>query len=621
MISAQNLSKRYADQTIFENASFKLNPRERIGLVGRNGHGKTTLFNLITGHEQYDDGTITIPKDYRIGYINQQIKLSGSTVLEECCSELSKEQKQEEWKAKKILSGLGFSDGDFNRNPIEFSGGYQIRLCLAKVLVSEPNLLLLDEPTNFLDIVSVRWLTNFLNAWRNEIIIISHDKSFMDNIITHTIGIHRCKLKKIKGSTQNYYDQIAKEEDVYERERLNDEKKRKQTEIFITRFRAKARLANLVQSRIKTLEKQKKQEKLEKIKTLSFSFNAAPLQAKYILEASNITFSYNNNHTHLFSNLDLAVERYDKICIVGKNGKGKTTLLKVLAGKLSPLNGGVRTHPQAKIAYFEQGNTAILDNNKTVEQEILSCNPNIESKRARDICGKMMFPGDYALKKINVLSGGEKSRVLLGKLLLAPSNLLLLDEPTHHLDMESCEAMIAAVTSFQGAAIIVSHDEHLLHAIANKLIVFHKGRVFFFHGTYSQFIDQIGWDDEDDAAIKDRLLKDENKSGKTEGTNRRETRKSRAEFFIKRSKTLDPYKKNIQKIEKDIEEMEHQLHYDTQSLIKASQEQNVNDISRLSKSMKHLRAHINALYKELEVINERFELEKTAFDQKDSDLS
>ena len=621
MLSVQNLNKQYANQVIFDDIGFRINAGERIGLVGRNGHGKTTLFNLITGREQYDSGTITIPKDYRIGYINQQLKFSKSNVLDECCCDVKiGGMELEEWKAKKVLSGLGFSDKDFTSDPLTLSGGYQIRLYLAKLLVSEPNLLLLDEPTNFLDIISIRWLTGFLVAWRGETMVISHDRGFIDNVSTHIVGVHRSKIRKIKGSTCNYYDQIAKEEEVYERGRLNDEKKRKQTELFITRFRAKARLANLVQSRVKTLEKQKKQSKLEDIKTLSFSFNAAPIRAKCVMDVRDLSFEYSHEHGELFSGLDFPVESNDRICIVGKNGKGKSTLLKLLAGKLEPLTGGVKWHPQAKVGYFEQGNTASLHDDNTIEDEIMYSEPDIERKAARDVCGKMMFSGDDALKKINVLSGGEKSRVLLGKLLLKQTNLLLLDEPTHHFDMESCESIIDAIEAFDGAAVIVSHDEFLLESIANKLIVFHDGKVFLFRGAYTQFLDEIGWGDED-SLLKSSVQKDDNKQLKgVSGTSKKETRKFRSEFFTKRSKVLDPYKKEIVRIEGDIDEMERKLDNETQLMIRASEEQNVENISRISKSMKELRSNIDTLYEELEVVSEKFDQEKLVFDKEEKEF-
>ncbi|MFQ5688290.1 MAG: ABC-F family ATP-binding cassette domain-containing protein [Candidatus Scalindua sp.] len=613
MISVQYLSKQYADQVVFDKISFNLNPRERIGLVGRNGHGKTTLFRMLTGEEEYDEGIIAIPTNYRIGYLNQHIDFSRPTVLEEGCCGLPDDQKADDWKVKRVLSGLGFSEDDFNRNPAEFSGGFQIRLNLTKVLVSNPNLLLLDEPTNFLDIVSIRWLTNFLNNWKHEIIFISHDRGFMDGVATHIIGIHRYKIKKIAGTTQDYYDQVSMVEEVHEKRRLNDEKKRKQAEQFINSFRAKARHASLVQSRIKSLEKQEVLKKLEKISTLSFSFNAAPFPAKCIQEAQDITFFYNGMHSPLINHLGFSVESNDKICIIGKNGKGKTTLLKLLAGILSPGEGKIRKHPQTKIGYYEQANTANLNNNLSVEEEISSGVSSIDRKRVRDICGAMMFSGDSALKKIEVLSGGEKCRTLLGKLLVMPTNLLLLDEPTHHLDMQSCEAMMDAIDNFDGAVLMVTHNEHILHRVANKLIIFHHDRVFFFHGTYSEFLDQIGWDDQESITFKKKSSKQEG----MKGLNKKYKRKIRAEFIARRSKTLTPYQQKIKEIEKTIEKLEQQLHNDTQALIKASHDQDGNAISKLSKSLKQTRTQTDTLYKEMEDTSEKYEQEKSAFEMEE----
>jgi ATP-binding cassette subfamily F protein 3 len=570
---------------------------------------------MLIGQEEYDEGIIAIPNNYRIGYLNQHINFSRPTVLEEGCSGLPDGQKADDWKVKRVLSGLGFSEDDFNRDPAEFSGGFQIRLNLTKVLVSDPNLLLLDEPTNFLDIVSIRWLTNFLNNWRNEIIIISHDRGFMDSVATHIMGIHRYKIKKIAGITQDYYEQVSMEDEVHEKQRLNDEKKRKQAEQFINSFRAKARHASLVQSRIKSLEKQEVLKKLEKITTLSFSFNAASFPAKCIQEAQDITFSYNGMHSPLINHLSFSVESNDKICIIGKNGKGKTTLLKLLAGNLSPREGKVRNHPQTKIGYYEQANTASLNNNLSVEEEISSGISSIDRKRVRDICGAMMFSGDSALKKIEVLSGGEKCRTLLGKLLVTPANLLLLDEPTHHLDMQSCEAMMDAIDNFAGAVLMVTHNEHILHRVANKLIVFHHDRVFPFYGTYSQFLDLIGWDDQEGITIKKQSSGQQEKPKKS--LSMKDKRKVRAEFIARRSKTLTPYQQKIKEIERTIVELEQQLHNDTQALIKASHEQDGNAISKLSKSLKQTRTQTDTLYKELEDTSEKYEQSKLAFEEEE----
>ena len=611
MISVQDVSKHYLEQVIFDNISFNLNPRERTALVGRNGHGKTTLFRMLTGQEQCDEGNIAVPKNYRIGYLSQHINFTKPTVLEEGCCSLPADQEGDDWRVKSVLSGLGFSEDDFDRDPSEFSGGYQIRLNLAKVLVSDPNLLLLDEPTNFLDIVSIRWLTGFLNNWKNEIVIISHDRGFTDSVATHTLGIHRHKIVKIKGNTQEYYDRILKAEEIHEKQRLNEDKKRKQAESFINSFRAKAGHASLVQSRVKALEKQEVLKKLEKISTLSFSFNSAPFPAKSIMEAHDLTFSYNGNDSPLIDHLNFNIESNDKICIIGKNGKGKTTLLKLLAGILSPSEGKVRNHPQTKIGYYEQANTATLNDQLTVEEEIASTVSSIERGRVRSICGAMMFSGDSALKKIKVLSGGEKCRTLLGKLLVMPTNILLLDEPTHHLDMQSCEAMMDAIDNFSGAVLMVTHNEHILHRAANKLIVFHHDRIFFFHGTYSQFLEQIGWDDQESVKPNKKSSKQED----TKGLNKKEKRKIRAEFNAKRSKVLAPFEKKIKNIEKEIEKAELQFHRDTETLIKASHAQDGVTISKLSTSIKQSQNHIDTLYEELENTNEEYELKKSQFEE------
>ncbi|MGL4370858.1 MAG: ABC-F family ATP-binding cassette domain-containing protein, partial [Spirochaetota bacterium] len=436
MIRIQNLSKSFGAQLLFDEATFNINPREKVGLTGRNGHGKTTLMKLVTGEDHPDDGTIEMTKNYRIGYITQHLKFTGATVRDEAVLGLPDYEKDEVWKAEKILSGLGFSKDDLNRSPHEFSGGYQVRLHLAKVLISDPDLLLLDEPTNYLDITSIRWLEQFLRTWPKELMLITHDRNFMDSVCTHTVAIHRRKIRKVQGDTGKLYEQIAKEEEIYEKTRLNDEKKRKDAEEIINRFRAKARLAGLVQSRIKNLERMDKRDRLQKVEALEFAFNEKPFEPKNMIGATDITFGYNPDSL-LIKNFSLQVLKGDRICIVGRNGKGKTTLLKILAGALEPCAGSVIYHSDVRTGYFTQTNVSTLEPKCTVEDEILAADPSAERQKARGIAGAMMFEGDNALKKLEVLSGGEKSRVMLGKIIMTPVNILLLDEPTNHLDMQS----------------------------------------------------------------------------------------------------------------------------------------------------------------------------------------
>ncbi|MFW6335333.1 MAG: ABC-F family ATP-binding cassette domain-containing protein, partial [Desulfosalsimonas sp.] len=460
MINIEGLSKSYGGTVLFDNISFRVNSGERVGLVGRNGHGKTTLFRIILGEESPDSGIVSCPKNYRIGHVSQSLEFSSPTVLEECMKGLPADSEGQHWQAEKILAGLGFSEQDMQRPPSEFSGGYQVRLNLAGVLVSRPDMLLLDEPTNYLDITSIRWIRRFLVNWPGELFVITHDRSFMDQVVTHIAGIHRRKVRKVPGSTEKYYSWIAQEEEVYEKTRQNDEKRRKDIEQFINRFRAKARLANLVQSRVKTLNKLTRKQRLEKAKTLDFSFNSIPFSGKYVLGAQNLSFSYDTKQAGsepLISDFSISIGPRERICIVGRNGAGKTTLLRMLAGDLAPDSGRIENHPNSVRGLFEQTNIHTLSDERTVEEEVLSANPDIGRQGARSICGAMLFEGEQALKKIRVLSGGEKCRVMLGRLLARPVNFLLLDEPTNHFDMESADALLSAIDNFDGAVVMVTH--------------------------------------------------------------------------------------------------------------------------------------------------------------------
>jgi ATP-binding cassette subfamily F protein 3 len=368
-------------------------------------------------------------------------------------------------------------------------------LNLAKVLLAEPHLLLLDEPTNYLDILSIRWLTRFLQRFSNELMIITHDRDFMNSVTTHTVAIHRQKVKKVEGDTIKLFEQIALEEEVYEKTRNKEQKKREETMEFINRFRASAARASLVQSRIKALEKMGSKEELVKIADLGFRFNSVEFQAQSLMRIKNLTFGYIPERI-LIENLSIDIGKNDRICVIGKNGKGKSTLLRLLAHELEPLAGEIAPHPNCLIGYFGQTNIERLHPKLTIEQEFAKLRPDLNYTDIRKTCGAMMFTGDLAFKKISVLSGGEKSRVSLGKILLSPTNMLLLDEPTNHLDIESCDSMIAAIDEFPGAVVIVTHSEMFLHHLANRLIVFNEDRVFVFEGTYQDFLDRIGWEED-----------------------------------------------------------------------------------------------------------------------------
>ncbi len=598
MITARNITKHFGAQVLFENASFSLGPGERFGLVGRNGSGKTTLFMMITGEESCDTGEIVAPKEYRIGHLDQTLHWQESTILEEGCRGLSPEEKDDTWKVKKILSGLGFSEDDFTRSPAEFSGGYQMRIALARLLVSGPDLLLLDEPTNFLDILSIRWLTDFLRSWPGELMIVSHDRAFMDNIITHTMGIHRQAIRIIGGSTERYYRQILAEEDVHERRRINDEKIRKKEEAFINRFRAKARRASQVQSRIKRLEKRGLTDRLTSLENLDFSFNYSPCPGKIVLAADRISFSYSGRPPYLIDSFSFTLEAADKIGIIGQNGSGKTTLLRLLAGKLTPLAGETKRHPRAETACFDPAAAGELHPERTIEEEILSSLSVGDRGRARSICGAMLFSQDTALKRIAVLSGGEKCRVMLGKVIGAPANLLMLDEPTHHLDMESCRAMILALKRFEGAAVIVSHDEYLLREVATKLIVLQGGEVRLFLGTYDEFLEQIGWTSEESRKKDERADKTVTK---------KDRRKAKAEQRNLYNKTVGPLKRESERLEKQIAELEAGHARAIRELIAASEKQIVPEIRDRGRDLAELEETIKQSYDDYCRVHDEYE--------------
>lgn len=520
MLKVQDLSISFDGKQIFNDLNFIVNDKEKVGLIGRNGCGKTTLFKILSGKIKDYEGEVSIPKGYKVGYLEQHLQFTQETVLEEACLALPEYKKEATWDAEKILTQLGFSEEEEQKSPQEFSGGWQIRLNLAKLLISEPNILLLDEPTNYLDIISIRWLKQFLKDYNGAIILITHDRNFMDEIIDHTIIIYRGSSIKITGNTQDMYDKIATDEETYEKSRINLNKKKEQIQKYIDRFRYKARLASGVQSKIKMVEKMGEMEKLANIESLDFDFKYQEFTGNAnMVNIDNLFFGYDKDKP-LIKDLSFKIQKGDKVCIIGKNGKGKSTLLKILIGELQKDKGDIVINAKTKIGYFGQTNIDRLNLNNTIEEELRTVNVSLPRTTILATAGKMLFSGDSAQKRISVLSGGEKSRVSLGKIILTPCNLLVLDEPTNHLDIESCEALCEAIENFKGASIIVSHNEYLLNNIANKLIVFDNDKTFLFEGNYQDFLKKIGWASEKENKTikveKNKTIKEEKKFNKKE---------------------------------------------------------------------------------------------------------
>lgn len=562
MLKVQNLSISFDGKEVFNDLNFIINDREKVGLIGRNGSGKTTLFKILSGKIKDYDGEVSVPKGYRIGYLEQHLKFTQKSVIEEACLALPEYKKDAVWDAEKILTELGFSEEDKQKSPIEFSGGWQIRLNLAKILIAEPDILLLDEPTNYLDILSIRWLKKFLKNYKGAIILITHDRSFMDDIIDHTIIIHRGTSIKITGNTQDMYDKIATDEETYEKSRINLNKKKAQIQKYIDRFRYKARLASGVQSKIKMVEKMGEKEKLANIESLDFDFKYKDFSGNSdMVNVDNIYFGYEKDN-QLIKNLSFKIQKGDKICVIGKNGKGKSTLLKILIGELKQNSGDIKINSKTEIGYFGQTNIQTLNPNNTIEEELRTINPSLPRPTLLATAGRMMFSGDDSQKRINVLSGGEKSRVSLGKILLTPCNLLVLDEPTNHLDMESCEALMEALENFEGASIIVSHNEYLLNNIANKLIVFDNDETFLFDGNYKDFLTKIGWKNEEKVE-KSKEIKEKTITKQKPKFNRKEKEKLENIIFEKELLLEELLEKQDYKaygiLQKEVECLENKL--------------------------------------------------------------
>ncbi len=601
MLTVTDLSKSYGSRTLFEGASFQVAPGERVGVVGRNGTGKTTLFRILLGEESADTGTIAVPDGYRIGYLAQHLRFDRSSVLEEAASALPPREDgtDETYRAKAVLAGLGFSPDDCSCPPAALSGGYQVRLNLARALLSAPDLLLLDEPTNYLDVVSIRWLRRFLCGWRGAVLLITHDRDFMDGVTTHTMAIHRGRMRKMAGGTEKLYGQILQEEEIHEQTRKNDERKRKESEVFIARFRAQATKARAVQSRIKALARHDRLEKLAAMRDLDFRFAESPFSGKWMMEVRGLSFGYEPGRP-LIGGLSFHVAKGDRIAVVGPNGRGKTTLLRLLAGELSPSAGSVKPALNLKAGYFGQTNVDRLRPESSVEEEVRGANPALTRTQVRSLCGAMMFGGEAAEKRISVLSGGERSRVLLGKIIATPVNLLLLDEPTNHLDQESVDAFVEAVTAFDGAVVFVTHIERVLSALATRLIVFDAGKVTPYDGGYADFLARVGWRSEASEG-------DPARAGRERPVKGREARRQRAEIVARHSKEIVALRKALEEIEAEILLLESRLPGDEEALIDASRRNDGAAVRALSSATSAARKRVEELYGKMVATGERLQ--------------
>ncbi len=519
MVSIDNLTVAFGGFTLLDNISFVLNRNERVALTGKNGAGKSTLLKIMAGLQQPSSGNISLPKEVSIGYLPQQMKLSdGRTVREEASLAFEHLQKMElelerlhremaertdyesdayrqvieratdlqellqmsgihnfEAEVEKTLTGLGFSRADLERPTREFSGGWRMRIELAKILLQAPDVLLLDEPTNHLDIESIQWLENFLSTHANAVMLVSHDRAFLDAVTTRTVEIMLGDIHDYKVSYSKYVELRKERREQQQRAYENQQKQIKDTEDFIERFRYKATKSNQVQSRIKQLEKIDRIEVDEVDNSrLNLKFPPAPRSGSYPVIMEEMEKRYGD---HLvFSNVTLTIERGEKIAFVGKNGEGKSTLVKCIMQEIDH-GGKLELGHNVKIGYFAQNQAQLLDEEMTVFETIDHVAVGDIRTKIRDILGAFMFGGEASDKKVKVLSGGERSRLAMIRLLLEPVNLLILDEPTNHLDLASKDVLKKAIREFDGTAIIVSHDRDFLDGLVDKVYEFGNGKV------------------------------------------------------------------------------------------------------------------------------------------------
>lgn len=533
MIALNNISMQFGGKYLFKDVSLRFGDRERIAIVGPNGSGKTTLMKIIVGMIESESGTITQSRSNTVGYLPQDgVHNVGKTLYEEAAtafndllllhdrideisSEISKlttngESNSEEIKSlleefgdlqqhiehkegysietrvKQVLSGLGFRERDFNRVTDEFSGGWQMRIELAKLLLREPTILLLDEPTNHLDIESLEWLEDYLMSYEGTVVIISHDSRFLDNMVNRIIEISLGKVINYSGNYSFYLNAKEERQNQLEAEYANQQGKIKQTRRFIERFRYKATKARQVQSRIKMLEKIDRVELENHDKEIHFDFPPPPPSGRIVMELNKISKVYGD--IEVFHLLDYTIQRGDRIAFLGANGAGKSTLARIIAG-IEPLTDGERKEGHnVNISYYAQHQAEELDPGKTVYQTLDDIAGGDVRKHLRTLLGCFLFSGDDVFKSVRVLSGGERSRLALAKMLLTPANLLIFDEPTNHLDIRSKAVLQDALQNFEGTYIVVSHDRDFLEALINKVVEFKNGGLREFVGSVDDYL-------------------------------------------------------------------------------------------------------------------------------------
>src|SRR5690554_1707771 len=580
MLSINNLSYYIGGRALYENASLHIKPKDKIGLVGLNGTGKSTLLKIIAGDYQPSKGEIQKAKDCTIGFLNQDLLsyLSDDSILEvaleafketlslqdeidatlkqmetdyseEIMHKLANLQERFEAnegytiksKAEEVLEGIGFSTEDLSRPLKTFSGGWRMRVMLAKLLLEKPSLLMLDEPTNHLDLPSIQWVENYLKNYEGAVIVVSHDQTFLDNCIEITVEVAQETLTSYPGNYSFYKTEKKERMEVQQNAYENQQQMIKQTERFIERFRAKASKSNQVQSRVKALERMEKvNEVVDDNVAVNFKFKFSRASGRNVFSMDGVSKSY--GELVILKNATARIERGDKIALIGANGKGKSTLLRLIDGS-EPVSSGEREVGYNVIkSFFAQHQLEALNLDNEILQELVQAGSDKTEMELRAVLGCFLFSGDDVFKKIKVLSGGEKSRVALAKTLISDANFLLLDEPTNHLDMQSVSILIQALQQYEGSFITVSHDRHFITGVANKIWYIENHEIKEYLGTYEEY---VFWKSkQDDRPAEPKTVKKE---------------KPAPVSTIERNPEANQTKKELKKKEKDLAELESEI--------------------------------------------------------------
>ena len=595
MISLDNLTVSYGGWTLFDDISFLINEKDRIGLVGKNGAGKTTLLRIITGEQQPTEGAVTINGECSIGYLPQQMRVADTTTLKaetekafdevlrleaeiaRLTTEIAERTDYEseayadllhrlndaqdryhilggdtrEADIEKTLLGLGFKRTDFNRATSEFSGGWRMRIELAKLLLRRPSIFLLDEPTNHLDIESIQWLEEYLKNYNGAVLLISHDRAFLDNVTTRTVELSLGHIYDYKVPYSKFVELRAERRAQQMAAYENQQKLIEKTEEFIEKFRYKPTKSNQVQSRIKQLEKLERIEvEEEDLATLNIKFPPAPRSGQIVAEIKEVGKSFGDKH--IFSGADFTIERGQKIALVGRNGEGKTTMARMIIGELEATRGSIRLGANVNIGYYAQNQDDLMDGEFTVFDTLDRVAVGDIRTRLRDILGAFLFRGEDIDKKVKVLSGGERSRLAMARLMLEPYNMLVLDEPTNHMDMRSKDILKNAIQKYDGTVIVVSHDRDFLDGMVDKIYEFRDGGVTEYLGGIYYFLEKRKVESLQEIERKDTVITSNTTKEVSSGKLSYEQKKEQEKLIRKLRKVVESIEAELSGVESQI---------------------------------------------------------------------